>query len=44
MSEPSNDRARKTLRLFKIVFNDVKNVQDKTRTFFPVQDNNIKII
>ena len=46
MSEPGNDRARKTLRLLKTVFDDVKNVQepqDKTRTSFPVQDDDVKI-
>ena len=46
MSEPGNDRARKTLRLLKTAFDNVKNVQepqDKTRTFFPVQDDDVKI-
>ena len=46
MSEPGNDRAGKTLRLLKTAFDNVKNVQepqDKTRTFFPVQDDDVKI-
>jgi len=46
MSKPSNDRAGKILRLLKIAFDNIKNIQepqDKTRTFFLVQDDDIKI-